>query len=221
MAPTFGLPLVFLEYGNSVKLIFALVYLASLPAVVGCGSTKTERTQFQFTFQYDGAEYLIISVVVSSDGGHNFLTRREDGELVFSAKDEDQNGVLDTILVGNMSLASANHIYARGIELARNQGRYREIPGTRIFEYRMLGSVYVVQSLTPDVGQFLNRFTYFNSYRTEIICMDDDADGVLDRIQHGLADLEVSQELYETVLKVGVQRGLIRAVDNRYVVQPR
>lgn len=189
-------------------------------AHTGCGSTKTERTQYLFPFFYDGVEYHIISVVSPDGGGHNFLTRREGGRVVFSAKDEDQDGMVDFVVIGDSSLAWANDVYSGGIDEARNRGKYRELRGSRIFEYSRLGYMLIVRTIIPDEGEFYNTFIHFDARRHEIIGVDDDADGVLDRITKGIADLEASQELYRTVLKEGVRLGRIQATDGRYIVEP-
>lgn len=198
-----------------------LLLLVLVLVNTGCGSTKTEPTHYSFPFTYGGVEYHIISVISIEDDGHNFLTRRDGGRVVFSAKDEDQDGILDDVLIGDMSLASANDIYSSGLEQARDRGKYRELPGSRIFEYLRLGYTLVVRTITPDEGDFYNTFIHFDAQGREVIGVDDDADGVLDRIKTGRANLEASQQQYATVLKEGIRVGRIRVLDQRYVVQPR
>jgi hypothetical protein len=204
-----------------MKSPFAIACVASIFVATGCGSTKTERTHYSFPFFYDGVEYHIISVVSPEDGGHNFLTRREGGQVVFSAKDEDQDGILDTVVIGDVSLVLANDIYSGGIDQARNRGKYRELPGSRIFQYSRLGYTLMVRTITPDEGELYNTFIHFDAQGYEVIGVDDDADGVLDRIKKGSADLTASQEQYGIVLEEGVRLGRIRATDSRYVVEPR
>jgi len=195
--------------------------LALLLGSTGCGSTKTEPTHHLFPFFYDGLQYHIISVVTPGGGGHNFLTRREGGRVVFSAKDQDQDGILDTVVIGDASLAWANDVYSDGIGQARYRGKYRELPGSRVFEYSRLGYTLMVKTITPEGGEFYNTFIHFDAQGHEVIGVDEGPDGVLDRITNGIADLEANQELYRIVLEEGIRLGRIRTVDGRYVVEPR
>ena len=118
-----------------MKSTLSILSVAVSFLVGGCGSTKPETTHHVFSFSHEGDDYEIISVIVSIDGGYNLLRQRDDGRLVLSAKDGDQNGTMDDVLIGNMSLIAANDIYAAGIEQARARGRYREQAGPRTFEF--------------------------------------------------------------------------------------
>ena len=88
-------------------------------------------------------------------------------------------------------------------------------------EIPWLGYTLMVRTIIPDEGELYNKFIHFDARRHEVIGVDDDADGVLDRITNGIADLEASQELYRTVLKEGVRLGRIQATDGRYIVEPK
>ena len=204
-----------------MKILFAIACLAFVHAVAGCGSTKTETTHYAFPFVHNGVEYQIVSVVASVDGGHNFLTRREEGHIVFSAKDEDQNGVLDTIIEGDMPLELANQIYEIGIAQARDRGKYRELPGSRIFELNQLGFTLMVRTITPDEGDFYNTFIHFDTRGNEVVGVDDDADGFLDRIEKGVLDLSTIQAQYSMALEEGVRLGRIRITGKHYIVEPK
>jgi hypothetical protein len=178
-------------------------------------------THYSFPFAHEGIDYEIISVVVSDDGGHNYLTRRSVGQLVFSAKDEDQNGTLDTVLVGNISLDEANDIYLDGIDQARSLGRYREEQDPYLFEYWIGGVTYAIHSFNVGTDRHYNTLTFPDVVGREVICVDDGADGNLDRFKKGFGDLKASQDLYSSILSEGVRQGRIVVVGGSYVVRDR
>ncbi len=197
-----------------------IVFASALLALGACGSTRPAATQHVFRFTHDGHDYEIISVVVSADGGHNFLTRRDEGEWVLSAKDENQNGRLDTVLIGDVTLPLANEIYEAGIAEARARGKYREQTGSRIFEYQSLEYLYVVQTFVADSGEWYNSFAHFDINGREVVIFDTDADGDLDRVARGVVDIEASQRVYELALEEGIRCGRILATNGRFVVLP-
>jgi hypothetical protein len=187
--------------------------------IAGCGSSKQQALHYSFEFVHEGMDYEIISVVASEDRGYNFLTRREDGQVVLSAKDEDQNGTIDAIVLGDLDLISANSIYASGIEIARAHNRYRELHDTRSFACTISGQDYVVNSLSGDEqGSFYNTFVFSDGYGGEVVAVDEDADGKLDVIRKGVADLSECTELYLAALEEGVRGGRIVSERGRYLV---
>jgi hypothetical protein len=194
----------------------------SMAAVIfsACGSTKTAPSQYKFVFSHEGQDYEIISTVVASNGGHNYLTRRDDGELVFSAKDVDQDGTLDMVIVGDVGLSDANVVYVAGIDQARRTGRYREQTGARTFEYKSLGYTYVIQSFQRDSGEWYNTFLHFDVDGHEVLCVDTDADGILDSISRGTDNLQQSQDFYQVVLQEGLRRSRIEIRNDSYEVLP-
>lgn len=202
-----------------MKTPFAIACLALALSIAGCSSTNTARKTHLFLFEHEGEEYQIISVVESSSAGHNYLTLREDGQLVLSAKDEDQDGILDSMVKGDMSLIAANDIYSVGIGLARDRGKYRELPGSRTFEIWQQGHTSTIRTTTTDSGSLSNTFVYFGVTGREIVALDDNADGTLDRIVRGAANLEDSQKQYALALKEGVRLGRIRQSQGQFVVE--
>jgi hypothetical protein len=187
--------------------------------LVGCGSSKQQALHYSFEFVDGGNDYEIISVVESSDRGYNFLTRRENGRVVLSAKDEDQNGTIDSIVLGDLDLITANSIYRKGIETARARNRYRELHATRSFACIISGQNYVVNSLAADdEGSFYNTFVFSDGYGGEVVAVDKDADGKLDTIRKGVADLTASSELYAAALQEGLRGGKIVSNEGRYLV---
>ena len=90
----------------------------------GCTTTRNAPSRSLFAFSYEGDTYEILSLVIPTNGGSNFLLLRQGERVVLRAQDEDQDGTLDTLLTGNLTLESANRIYAQGIAQAQAQGKY-------------------------------------------------------------------------------------------------
>jgi type 1 glutamine amidotransferase len=95
--------------------------------LLGCRTADPEGAVDRFRFAFEGRDYEILGVD-GSDRGYNALVRREGDRLVLSAADTDQDGRLDTLLAGALSLPAADRIYADGIRQALAAGLYRERP---------------------------------------------------------------------------------------------
>ena len=137
---------------------------------------------------------------------------------MLSGRDDDQNGTLDTLLINGMSLDAANSIYASGIELARQEGKYSQQHGAGVFEYSIAGLSYVIHSFDLDTEEAYNTFVYTDADGSEIVGLDEDADGVLDRFKKGTGDLESTQQLYAIALREGMREGRIAVERGRYLV---
>lgn len=198
-----------------------LLALVLAYVIGGCGTiAESGRTIFPFT--YENTDYEIISVVVPTDGGSNYLTLHQGGQLVLHAKDEDQDGTLDTLMVGDITLDTANHIYEAGLAEAQAQGKYKLRASSRIYSLSRNGDTFIIQTYMSDKGASYNRFTRVDAVtQQEAVLLDTDVDSVLDHVESGEHTLEESQAFYEMVLQEGIRDGRITRIEDRYVVQPR
>lgn len=106
----------------------AILSLAALAFLAwGCETTST-LPRNTFTFTHEGRTYEIVGVDDSPEEGRNFLILREGSQILLRARDDEQDGHLDTLLSGNLSLEDANRIYAVGIQQAYAQGQYQTRP---------------------------------------------------------------------------------------------
>ena len=186
----------------------------------GCGTTRSEPSRSLFTFSYEGDTYEIVSLAVPTNGGSNFLLLRQGERVVLRARDNDQDGTLDTLLTGTLTLENANRIYARGIAQAQARGKYKEQLSSRRYALSRSGHTYIIQTYLLDSGASYNKFILIDdSTGTKTIIQDTDADGILDEIEGGQGDLEANQNAYAVVLKEGIRQGRIVLVDERYVVK--
>ena len=200
---------------SGVILIFAF-------AVWGCRSTSLPAEVSQFSFFYDRLEYTIYSIRPVGGNPANYLLLREDARVVLRAKDDDLDGILDTLLVGDISLEEANAIYARGIAEAVLAGKYQTSEPIRIYvQEQEAGGTYTIQSYKETAGSLYNMFSIQGVERSDIaVFVDFRADGTLDRLESGSADLEKSQALYERMLGEGVDAGKILRDNGAFIVLP-
>jgi hypothetical protein len=201
--------------GRGLLLVLALI------AAAGCASTQPPTGRNVFAFEHNGETYEIISTVGSEGVGGNFLIRREGSRILVSARDHDQDGTLDTLLVGDMPLARANAIYTAGISAARAQGKSVSRLPSRTFRVTMHGGLYAVQTFMIDMHSWYNKFTMIEPGSAhEVVLIDANADGILDRIETGTITTGVAQPLYQRVLQEGIRDGRVEQLDGRYRIQP-
>jgi len=201
---------------------YATLLLALVLYVGGCATTNPEPERHSFAFTYEGDPYEIISVVVPTGGGGNYLALYEGNRFLIRAKDRDQDGRIDTVLVGDITLETANRIYAAGIAEAQRQGKYRETISSRVYELIQAGHTYLIQTYVVDAGRSYNKFIlYDTAIGQETVFVDAEGDGILDSVASGDADLDASQPVYEMVLQEGIRDGRITRIDDRYTVLPK
>ncbi len=187
----------------------------------GCGGARTGFDRNAFSFDYGDGSYEIISIPVTANRGGNFLLLREGGKYVLRARDVNQDGVLDTLLFGHLSLERANQIYAAGLAEARAGGRYKTRKPSRIFELYQAENIYAIRTHVLGSDAWYNEFTFFDSATNDgTILLDADANGVLDGAENEERDVGKNQQFYETALTEGLRTGRIVLVDNRYRVKP-
>lgn len=205
-----------------MRYLLGMGIVAMFLSAAGCGTSQSASEQHTFTFVHEDAEYTIISRIVPSNGSSNYLIRREEGATLLRAVDEDQDGFLDALLVGDIPLEEANAVYAVGIAEAQHRGVYRERLSERLYMLSRYGENYVVRTYVGVSGTSYNKFIILDSGREpEAVWIDREADGVLDERIRGEANHERSQERYEMVLEHGLRDGRIVKRDTAYFVEAR
>ncbi|MEX0685710.1 MAG: hypothetical protein WD267_05020 [Balneolales bacterium] len=198
----------------------ALPMLIFLLTIVGCGTTEdqVERGRNTYHFEYEDQTYRIISLTDPENNGSNYLVLSQEGQVKLRARDNDQNGVLDTLLLGEISLDKANEIYTTGISLAIADHKFEERTPSRVFEYIVNDTIYIVQTIMQDSPY--NRFIIYDQKNGDehIILIDNEANGILDEKENGDMDFKSYQELYSIVLKAGLTEGRVRNEEGRYII---
>ena len=196
-----------------------------VPAVLALTSCAARRPVVEvggYYFDYEGRTYRIESVNPASKVGYNVLALREEGQDRVIGLDYDQDGILDGVVEGMITLPRAIEIYTAGIE----EGERRGVVRSRIqtYEYRVIinNFTYVLVTYKLALGDGFNRLTILTEYFApeEAVLLDLGADGGLDTIEKGTRELEHYQSLYDQVLDHGRRYGRIELIDGMYLVVP-
>lgn len=173
-----------------------------------------------YTFQYQGKEYRIQSVTPTHSEGYNILSLREGDTLVFKAIDKEQDGRLDEVLIGNLSLKEAERIYNEGIAEGERLGYIRKRTFAREYRYKDDFRNYILATYVLVSGEIYNKLIIIDrsTFRAQAEVVDSDADGRLDDVIEGTDSLATYQKMYEYVLDKGRQANRIRKENGKWIV---
>lgn len=202
--------------------ITILPILCILLVYGACSSTSHPTGVHQYSFIYEGEGYSILSTDANRASPVNYLLQREQGITLLRARDEDLDGILDTLLLGTISLVEANAIYLAGISLALKDGKYKNRQTEHVFSQKTEEGYLAIQSYPGSSDSLRNiRFVIHNALENrDVVFLDEKADGTLDRVVRGEGDLESSQVLYERLLEAGLQAGQVTKTGRYYAVVP-
>lgn len=194
--------------------LFAGLFLAS------CSTTDNIPRKAMFPFDYENEEYQIVSISSPSGEGMNILLKVKNDTSVFRILDHDQDGLLDVVQFGDISLDAANHIYMVGISEAQNAGKIKERERERLFEYSKDNYYYKIQTFGLYSDVFYNRFIVGNiRLGIEETFLDINADGVLDQTEYSDRSHTELQANYQKVLQKGLDKNRIKISNEKYVVK--
>lgn len=200
------------------KAKFLLLLLSEL-SMLGCSSSKYLPTRTDFTFEFDQQSYLIISISAPTGEGYNYLIRYEGEESVLRSMDTNQDGILDLVQYGELTLNEANKIYTYGIQQAIAQQKFKARKDKRIFNHTEENLKYTLETIGFYSDLLYNRFEITNIITGENeLFFDMDADGKLDKIEQSDRTLEDARELYRKIIQVGMSKNMIEIRFEKYIV---
>lgn len=204
-----------------VKSLAWIIVTATI--LLGCGSTRQKVEVGRYSFNYEGKTYDIESLTPKSQEGYNFLILKENDKLLLRAIDKEQDGILDKMLSGDISLEKANEIYRQGILLGRTRGQVRKRNFTRLYTTSDNLNNYVLKTYILAVGEVYNRLTISSKILSEeeTVVLDLDADGNLNKIEKGSDDLLHYQNIYKRILNQGMAQGRVVITEGMYQVALR
>jgi hypothetical protein len=175
-----------------------------------------------YAFSYGGKEYRIESVTPNYSEGYNILIQREDDRLQLKGIDKEQDGELDDLLVGTVSLEEAKTIYREGILEGERRGYLRKRNFNREYKYSDAIYDYALDTYILATGETYNRLTlsHKHAFQDVAVLIDNEADGTIDRIDKGLESLVVYQKLYDDLVQKGIKAGRVVHSNNRFLVIP-
>lgn len=175
-----------------------------------------------YTFDYKGKTYRIQSITPTISEGYNFLTLRDGETLVLKAVDKEQDGILDEVQVGDLSLDQANFIYNIGITEGERRGYIKKRTFAREYQFSDVERNYVLATYILAMGEIYNKLTINDrtGFRSSAVVLDTDADGKLDEVAEGTETLGFYQRIYQNVLEKGINANRIHKMSGHMVVVP-
>jgi hypothetical protein len=194
--------------------IFAGLFLAN------CSTTDNIPRKAMFPFEYEDETYQIVSISSSSGEGMNILLKVQNDTSVFRILDQDQDGLLDVVQHGDITLNEANEIYTFGIIEAKDAGKIRERERERLYQYSEDHHYFKVQTFGLYSDVFYNRFIVGNvRLGIEESFLDINADGVLDKAEYANQSHKDVQPYYHKVLQKGMENDRILVSNDKYIVK--
>lgn len=185
-----------------------------------CANRKPTLSAAFYSFEYDGENYRIRSI----SSTNNALSFNELIGKKFVAADFDQDGFIDEITLGKISLSEAQKIYDYTLTMLTRQNKLREV-STKINVYQYGNSEYnyEIKSFRPADAEPFNQFRIIKNGRILnppiIMGIDQKADGSLDAIVKGTISLEKIQTLYSNLIKKGLKNNKSIEIDNMILVK--
>lgn len=194
--------------------------LITLLVFIGCASSEPRIESSKFEFEYEEETYEIIGLISSDGESLNDLVLRDGREIVFWARDSNQDGEMDRVMRGDISLERANEIYRAGIRLAAEQGKYEQKPHPRTFEFADEKVIYSVITVLGESGNNYNIFSVYDiETEVETKMRDSNLNGQIDENQFEDEEHIRWQRLYERALNRGVKERRIQKTDeDTYIV---
>lgn len=204
-----------------MKTLKLLSLLLGVVILYGCASSEPRSESSKFEFEYEGVTYEIIGLISPDGESLNDLVQRDGREIIFWARDNNQDGNMDRIMRGDISLEKANEIYRAGIQMAESQGKYQQKRHPRTFEFADEEYIYIVVSVIGEGTNNYNVFLTLNietDIETELT--DSNMDGRLDEDQLAEEEYIQWQRLYDMALKRGLDENKIDlSNEGRYIVR--
>jgi len=203
---------------NHILQFLMLVIIVGLTHCASSSHTQGDYTSI-LKFYSGGNEYTIMSFLSKDDIGYNILMREENNNVIIKSIDKQQDGELDEILEGDISLVDANKIYAEALALAKEKGMLTKRNFERYYNFSDKTYEYEIRTYILVQGDNYNLFAARKrTGNNVIVIMDEKADGLLDNFQEGSGDIIKFQALYEEVLRQGIINHKVVNADKIYLV---
>ena len=204
-----------------IKSVITVIILAAI--IMGCGVTRPPINTSGISFDYEGKTYRIESMTPQFKEGYNVLVLKEGNKTFLRAIDKEQDGLLDKVVQGKLTLAQADEIYRYGIAEAKHRGNYRKRDFARVYRTSDVMNDYVLRTYVLAVGETYNLFSVQNKNTQEFksVVLDLAADGSLNEAEKGAENMEYYQKLYQEILDQGLKEGKILKTDEMYLVALR
>ena len=201
-----------------MKRIEAFGVITTWAILLGCGSVRPKIEIGGYEFVYQGVIYRIESVAPNFAEGYNILLLKDEDRIVLKAIDREQDGVLDKVDIGDLTLEAARDIYLEGLAAGERLGKIKKKTIKRDFRTAMDRSDITLVTYILALGEIYNKLIVMDYQYNESVIIDRDADGIIDKIEKGDDSKANYQRLYNRVLNQGQKVGKIERIEGRYIV---
>jgi len=204
----------------SLPLLILIIVLGGQLCISGCASNKTEElVSSYYRFFYEDEYYRVRSVYQDSKGdSYNELLGPS-----FKAKDLDQDGVIDDVVIGEADIRQVQTIYEAGLADLNNKNRLRAQERLLSqYVYESPTHTYLIISFKAVDDTYFNEFKILNkkSLATDpVIVKDDKADGKLDQVLKGDIPIKHLQHQYDKIISKGLEEEELVKLDSAIVVR--
>jgi hypothetical protein len=147
----------------------------------------------------------------------------DKGLVVLDAIDKEQDGLIDHVDKGDISLEKAQDIYNMGLRRAGETGYIKHRVLTDVYRTSDNMNDYVLNTYNLAIGDVYNRLAIIdrlNESNADVV-LDEGADGNLDKVGQGSGRLQDYQVLYSYVLAQGLREGQVMMSDGKLLVVSR
>lgn len=208
-----------LRRGTGKPLSGALALLATV-LFPSCAGKEPGPVVAFCSFDHKGEHYRIRSVqATSKDLSFNELISRR-----FVAVDYGQDGLIDEVTLGEVTVAQAQELYEVALETLASKGKLRLAgPRGKSYEEQDAKYHYEIRTLCPGARECFNQFRIVRDRRAPnpevTVAIDRQADGTIEVVVKGPHALEQVQSLYAQMLKRGIDKGRLVVLEQRIMVK--
>ncbi len=200
-----------------VIVVFLFVIL-----IIGCAAQNKMRYGI-YTFTHDDKQYQIESFTPPEGSGNNFLVLKKGKEVILKAIDKGQNGYIDRILAGDITLSEARKIYSEGLQKCSQSGKIEKKFSEKSYRSEDISNEYFLATYNVNSDEIYNKFTIIRKLHMnrneEYVFIDNNADGTLNEVIGGKTNIDQYQSAYKRILEQGVKFGRINNVEDKYIVK--
>jgi hypothetical protein len=198
--------------------IFATALISAL--ILGCATTRPALKAGGYPFTYEDKQYRIESVTPKTDVGYNILVFGESDQITVKAIDNDQDGVLDKVIKGDIQLAELQKIYETGLSFGKMHGTVKNRVPSREYRTSDVINFYVLNTYKLATGDIYNKLSIISkrTFQDPTVLLDLSADGSLNQVKGSEEKPEKYQNMYDLVLKRGLEDGQVVKTDGMFEV---
>ena len=200
--------------------LFILTFFSICISVFTSCCEKPVQGSVFFNFTYEGENYRLRSVSIENNAStYNELIGKK-----FVANDYDQDGIIDKILQGDISITNAQKIYEYAISILTEQNKLHSVnPMYHSYIFNNTKYNYEIKSFQPNNIEPFNQFRIVEKEGDIssgfIMGIDQKADGTIDTVVVGNMPLEEIQSLYSNVVENGLQNSEMIKSGNKIIVK--